>query len=204
MVNHRRGESVMINQRIGNPIDVHPATKYGLIWYSTSILGSWRSPIEPPRFFRIRIRFLEVAMMFHWGVDADARFHSIGTGSRNGRGIFHGDILILVPQRSPKSYHRWEMNGNRWNRITGWVFYCCSMGSAIAVRNETLKTPWMAQIRWSGGRFKKKPTRTRTYPNFWWVKQCHTPPSRLGIVTIPPIVIWGMVYGIVLPTLLHD
>ena len=84
--------------------------------------------------------------------------------------------------------------GNEWKQMKQdefflllfhWIRNCCSK------RNTEDPVDGPNQVE-TGGRFKKEPT--RTYPNFLWVKQCHTPPSRLGIVTIPPIVICGMVY----------
>ena len=153
MVNHRRGKSVMINQRIGTQgtplMFIQPQNMAQNMVLTYLQLDPEDLPLSHQDFFgfvsgswRLPWCFTEVWMP----TLGFTPFHSMGTGSRNGRGIFHGYILILVPQRSPKSYHRWEMNGNRWNRMS--FFYCCSIGSAIAVRNETLKTPWMAQIRW--------------------------------------------------------
>ena len=129
MVNHRRGKSVMINQRIGTQgtplMFIQPQNMaQNMVLTYLHQLDPEDLPLSHQDFFgfvsgswRLPWCFTEVWMP----TLGFTPFHSMGTGSRNGRGIFHGYILILVPQRSPKSYHRWEMNGNRWNRMSFFI-----------------------------------------------------------------------------------
>ena len=129
MVNHRRGKSVMINQRIGTQgtplMFIQPQNMaQNMVLTYLHQLDPEDLPLSHQDFFGFVSGSWRLPWCFTGGVDADARFHSVslhGNGESQRERHFSWIYIDIGAPKIPQSH----ITDGKWMETdeTGWVFF---------------------------------------------------------------------------------